>query len=224
MHGRQLPAAAHGCLQLAARRALPASAPHRTTLPDSKRPKPSQKDAASLRAAWQHIASAVNAGAVNGLGLLEEDGKKTGQNGRVETRWHAPASDWAGGSVPGNVPLCQGWLGAIFLGRPRSFSSCHPQPSSSVLSSPSACSVEAAPRQPTHADCILSLTSLVYTPSHRRPLSTLAARMQRALSSRARATALSSAASRYRAGAGLGQQLRFAHKVAPGASRSGLEM
>ncbi|KHO02050.1 Heat shock protein 60 precursor (Antigen HIS-62) [Metarhizium album ARSEF 1941] len=36
--------------------------------------------------------------------------------------------------------------------------------------------------------------------------------MQRALSSRARATALSSATSRYRAGAGLGQQLRFAHK------------
>lgn len=35
--------------------------------------------------------------------------------------------------------------------------------------------------------------------------------MQRALSSRARATALSSA-NRYRAGAGLGQQLRFAHK------------
>lgn len=37
-------------------------------------------------------------------------------------------------------------------------------------------------------------------------------KMQRALSSRARATALSSAA-RYRAGASLGQQLRFAHKV-----------
>lgn len=37
--------------------------------------------------------------------------------------------------------------------------------------------------------------------------------MQRALSSRARATALSAAASKYRAGAGLGQQLRFAHKV-----------
>ncbi|OAQ72900.1 heat shock protein 60, mitochondrial precursor [Pochonia chlamydosporia 170] len=36
--------------------------------------------------------------------------------------------------------------------------------------------------------------------------------MQRALSSRARATALSSVASRYRAGAGLSQQLRFAHK------------
>ncbi|PHH71713.1 hypothetical protein CDD80_5051 [Ophiocordyceps camponoti-rufipedis] len=36
--------------------------------------------------------------------------------------------------------------------------------------------------------------------------------MQRALGSRARATALSSAASRYRSGAGLGQQLRFAHK------------
>lgn len=37
--------------------------------------------------------------------------------------------------------------------------------------------------------------------------------MQRAFSSRARATALSSAATKYRAGAGLGQQLRFAHKV-----------
>lgn len=37
--------------------------------------------------------------------------------------------------------------------------------------------------------------------------------MQRAMSSRVRASALSSAASKYRAGAGLGQQLRFAHKV-----------
>lgn len=36
--------------------------------------------------------------------------------------------------------------------------------------------------------------------------------MQRALSSRARATALSSAY-KYRAGAGLSQQVRFAHKV-----------
>lgn len=38
-------------------------------------------------------------------------------------------------------------------------------------------------------------------------------KMQRALNSRARATALSAAATKYRAGAGLGQQLRFAHKV-----------
>lgn len=37
--------------------------------------------------------------------------------------------------------------------------------------------------------------------------------MQRAFSSRARASALSAAATKYRAGAGLGQQLRFAHKV-----------
>lgn len=37
--------------------------------------------------------------------------------------------------------------------------------------------------------------------------------MQRAFSSRARATALSAAATKYRAGAGLSQQLRFAHKV-----------
>lgn len=38
--------------------------------------------------------------------------------------------------------------------------------------------------------------------------------MQRALSSRARASVLSNAASaKYRAGAGLSQQLRFAHKV-----------
>jgi hypothetical protein len=43
--------------------------------------------------------------------------------------------------------------------------------------------------------------------------------MQRALSSRARASALSSAASKYRAGAGLGQQMRFAHKVRPAAVR-----
>jgi chaperonin GroEL len=40
--------------------------------------------------------------------------------------------------------------------------------------------------------------------------------MQRALSSRARASVLSSAATKYRAGAGLSQQLRFAHKVRPG--------
>lgn len=36
--------------------------------------------------------------------------------------------------------------------------------------------------------------------------------MQRALSSRARASVLSAAPSKFRAGAGLGQQLRFAHK------------
>lgn len=50
--------------------------------------------------------------------------------------------------------------------------------------------------------CNYGIRNLIYTQ----------ATMQRALSSRTRASALSSAA-RYRAGVGLGQQMRFAHKV-----------
>lgn len=78
----------------------------------------------------------------------------------------------------------------------RSFSPCSPIPPT-----------KAASRQ-LHLALLLPFLLVLYTPSifnlHK---------MQRALSSRARATALSSVASRYRAGAGLSQQLRFAHKV-----------